>query len=110
REQAGSGHQRPLEIMVPSIGLFFRVTGQLPPYSRDPHMQFGIFFELSVLRPFSPEAERRVFEDALEQIRVADSLGFATAWAVEHHFLEEYSHCSSPELFLTAAARETRDI
>ncbi|HVR30927.1 MAG TPA: LLM class flavin-dependent oxidoreductase [Thermoanaerobaculia bacterium] len=73
-------------------------------------MQFGIFFELSVPRPFSPEAERRVYEDAIEQIRLADSLGFATAWAVEHHFLEEYSHCSAPELFLTAAARETRRI
>ena len=73
-------------------------------------MQFGIFFELSVPRPFSPEAERQVFEDALEQIRLADSLGFATAWAVEHHFLEEYSHCSAPELFLTAAARETKKI
>jgi alkanesulfonate monooxygenase SsuD/methylene tetrahydromethanopterin reductase-like flavin-dependent oxidoreductase (luciferase family) len=73
-------------------------------------VQFGIFFELSVPRPFSPEAERQVFEDALEQIRLADSLGFATAWAVEHHFLEEYSHCSAPELFLTAAARETKTI
>ena len=65
-------------------------------------MKFGIFFELSVPRPFSPQAERQVYENALEQIRLADRLGFSTAWAVEHHFLEEYSHCSAPELFLTA--------
>ena len=28
-------------------------------------------------------------------------------WAVEHHFLEEYSHSSAPELFLTACAMQT---
>ncbi len=73
-------------------------------------MKFGIFFELSVPRPFSAEREREVFENALEQARLADELGFATAWAVEHHFLEEYSHCSAPEIFLTAVAVQTRQI
>ncbi len=73
-------------------------------------MKFGVFFELSVPRPFSPEGERTVIENALEQVRVADELGFETVWAVEHHFLEEYSHCSAPELFLTAAAMQTQRI
>ena len=73
-------------------------------------MKFGIFFELSVPRPFSPQAEKQVYENALQQIRLADSLGFSTAWAVEHHFLEEYSHCSAPEIFLTAAAMQTERI
>lgn len=73
-------------------------------------MKFGIFFELSVPRPFVADGERRVFERALEQARLADELGFDTVWAVEHHFLEEYSHCSAPEIFLTAAAMQTRHI
>ena len=73
-------------------------------------MKFGIFFELSVPRPFGPDGERRTFEHALEQARVADALGFDTVWAVEHHFLEEYSHCSAPEIFLTAVAAQTRRI
>ncbi|MFQ5666686.1 MAG: LLM class flavin-dependent oxidoreductase [Candidatus Binatia bacterium] len=73
-------------------------------------MKFGIFFELSVPRPFVRGAERQVFENALEQVRLADGLGFQTVWAVEHHFLEEYSHCSAPELFLTAAAIQTKRI
>ena len=73
-------------------------------------MKFGIFFELSVPRPFLPSNERLVYENALEQVRLADELGFSTAWAVEHHFLEEYSHCSAPELFLTACAMQTRNI
>ncbi len=75
-----------------------------------PRVKFGLFFELSVPRPFSAERERQVFENALEQARLADELGFACAWAVEHHFLEEYSHCSAPELFLTAVAMQTRRI
>ena len=48
------------------------------------------------------ETERQVYMNALEQVRLADELGFDSVWAVEHHFLEEYSHCSAPELFLTA--------
>ncbi len=73
-------------------------------------MKFGIFFELSVPRPFTPTNEALVYGNALEQIRLADELGFDTVWAVEHHFLEEYSHCSAPELFLTAAAMQTTNI
>jgi alkanesulfonate monooxygenase SsuD/methylene tetrahydromethanopterin reductase-like flavin-dependent oxidoreductase (luciferase family) len=73
-------------------------------------MRFGVFFELSVPRPFSPERERQGVLHALEQARLADELGFDTVWAVEHHFLEEYSHCSAPELLLTAVAMQTRRI
>src|SRR5512143_2798820 len=73
-------------------------------------MRFGIFYELSVPRPFAPGVERTVYENALEQVRLADALGFDTVWAVEHHFLEEYSHCSAPELFLTACAMQTKQI
>ena len=73
-------------------------------------MKFGIFFELSVPRPLTREAEQTVYRNALEQARLADELGFDTVWAVEHHFLEEYSHCSAPELFLTAVAMQTSRI
>ena len=31
-------------------------------------------------------------------------------WEVEHHFLEEYSHSSAPEVFLAAASQRTRRI
>jgi alkanesulfonate monooxygenase SsuD/methylene tetrahydromethanopterin reductase-like flavin-dependent oxidoreductase (luciferase family) len=73
-------------------------------------MKFGIFYELSVPRPLTREHERQVYMNALEQVRLADELGFDTVWAVEHHFLEEYSHCSAPELFLTACAMQTTNI
>jgi alkanesulfonate monooxygenase SsuD/methylene tetrahydromethanopterin reductase-like flavin-dependent oxidoreductase (luciferase family) len=73
-------------------------------------MKFGIFFELSVPRPFTREQESQSFFNALEQARLADELGFDHIWIVEHHFLEEYSHSSAPELFLAAAAMQTERI
>jgi alkanesulfonate monooxygenase SsuD/methylene tetrahydromethanopterin reductase-like flavin-dependent oxidoreductase (luciferase family) len=73
-------------------------------------MKFGLFYEISVPRPWTREAERSVYLNALEQVRLADELGFDQVWAVEHHFLEEYSHCPAPELFLTACAMITKKI
>jgi alkanesulfonate monooxygenase SsuD/methylene tetrahydromethanopterin reductase-like flavin-dependent oxidoreductase (luciferase family) len=73
-------------------------------------MQFGLFYEHQVPRPWSPEAERRVLLDALEQVALADTLGLEYVWEVEHHFLEEYSHSSAPEVFLAAASQRTTRI
>ena len=46
-------------------------------------MKFGIFYELSVPRPWTRESERTVYENALEQVRLADELGFDQVWCVE---------------------------
>jgi alkanesulfonate monooxygenase SsuD/methylene tetrahydromethanopterin reductase-like flavin-dependent oxidoreductase (luciferase family) len=73
-------------------------------------MKFGLFYEISVPRPWNRETERTVYMNCLEQVKLADELGFEQVWAVEHHFLEEYSHCSAPELFLTACAMTTKNI
>jgi alkanesulfonate monooxygenase SsuD/methylene tetrahydromethanopterin reductase-like flavin-dependent oxidoreductase (luciferase family) len=78
--------------------------------AKEEPMKFGLFYELSVPRPWTRESERTVYQNALEQVRLADELGFDQVWAVEHHFLEEYSHCPAPELFLTACAMITRKI
>jgi luciferase family oxidoreductase group 1 len=43
-------------------------------------------------------------------MELADRLGYDYAWMVEHHFLEEYSHCSAPEVFLGAASQRTKRI
>jgi alkanesulfonate monooxygenase SsuD/methylene tetrahydromethanopterin reductase-like flavin-dependent oxidoreductase (luciferase family) len=73
-------------------------------------MKFGIFYELQLPRPWGPDDERRLVQDALAQVELADRLGLDYAWAVEHHFLEEYSHCSASEVFLAAAAARTKNI
>ena len=51
-----------------------------------------------------------MLKNAVAQIELADRLGYDYAWAVEHHFLEEYSHCSAPEVFLGAASQRTSQI
>ena len=73
-------------------------------------MRFGIFYEHQLPRPWEPGAEHRLLKDALEQIELADRLGFDYLWEVEHHFLEEYSHSSAPEVFLAAASQRTSRI
>ncbi|GLY83913.1 hypothetical protein Airi02_018420 [Actinoallomurus iriomotensis] len=73
-------------------------------------IRFSIFYEHQLPRPWSDEAEERLYRDALEQVEIADRVGFDHVWAVEHHFLEEYSHSSAPEVFLAAASQRTRRI
>ena len=73
-------------------------------------MKFGIFYELQLPRPWQAGDEHRLYQNALQQIELADRLGYDHAWQVEHHFLEEYSHSPSPETFLAAASRRTRNI
>jgi alkanesulfonate monooxygenase SsuD/methylene tetrahydromethanopterin reductase-like flavin-dependent oxidoreductase (luciferase family) len=73
-------------------------------------MRFGVFYELQLPKPWQDGDERRLFHEALDQVALADRLGFDYAWEVEHHFLDEYSHSSAPEVFLAAAAARTKRI
>lgn len=73
-------------------------------------MRFGVFYELQLPKPWTEGAEAKLVHEAIEQVQVADRLGIDYAWAVEHHFLEEYSHCSASEVFLTALAAKTEQI
>src|SRR5262245_17841144 len=77
---------------------------------KEPDMKFGIFYELQLPRPWEPESEFRLYQNALDQVELADRLGYDFAWEVEHHFLEEYSHSPAPEVFLAAASQRTRQI
>jgi alkanesulfonate monooxygenase SsuD/methylene tetrahydromethanopterin reductase-like flavin-dependent oxidoreductase (luciferase family) len=73
-------------------------------------VQFGVFYEHQLPKPWSDDDEYQLLRDALEQVELADRLGFHYAWEVEHHFLDEYSHSSAPEVFLAAAAARTTRI
>src|SRR6202045_3016768 len=73
-------------------------------------MKFGIFYELQLPRPWVPDGELTLYQNALDQVELADGLGYDFAWEVEHHFLEEYSHSSAPEVFLAAASQRTKQI
>ncbi|MCU1359264.1 MAG: alkane 1-monooxygenase [Ilumatobacteraceae bacterium] len=73
-------------------------------------MKFGVFYEHQLPRPWHANSELEMYQNALDQIELADSLGIDYAWEVEHHFLEEYSHSSAPEVFLAAASQRTKNI
>ncbi|MGE0545209.1 MAG: LLM class flavin-dependent oxidoreductase [Dehalococcoidia bacterium] len=78
-------------------------------------MKFGLFFELQLPKPYdkdtwNPEDEHRIYKETLEQIELADKLGFDYVFEVEHHHLEEYAHSSAPEIVLAGASQRTKNI
>src|ERR687890_86783 len=73
-------------------------------------MRFGIFYEHQLPRPWHEGAGEKLLTDALDQVELADKVGFDYVWEVEHHFLEEYSHSSAPEVFLGAVSQRTKRI
>ena len=64
-------------------------------------VKFSLLLEIQIDSP-TPALERQAFLDCVEQAVLADELGYDTVWAVEHHGLLEYSHCSAPEVLLGA--------
>jgi alkanesulfonate monooxygenase SsuD/methylene tetrahydromethanopterin reductase-like flavin-dependent oxidoreductase (luciferase family) len=72
-------------------------------------MKFSLFYEMQIADP-TRESEARMFRDCLEQAVLADEIGYHAIWEVEHHGLYEYSHSSSPEIFLSFVAAKTRRV
>jgi alkanesulfonate monooxygenase SsuD/methylene tetrahydromethanopterin reductase-like flavin-dependent oxidoreductase (luciferase family) len=71
-------------------------------------MKFSIIYEAQVVDP-SPESEARCFNEIVEQVMLAEKMGFDNVWAVEHTALTQYAHMSAPETFLAyIAGRTTR--
>jgi alkanesulfonate monooxygenase SsuD/methylene tetrahydromethanopterin reductase-like flavin-dependent oxidoreductase (luciferase family) len=73
-------------------------------------MKFAMFYEIPVPKPWSVEKEHQAYKDTIEQVRLGDQLGFHSFWTVEHHFLDEYSHCSNPEVLYGNIAAVTENI
>lgn len=70
-------------------------------------MEFALLFELQT---DDPSREHDVWREGLAQAALADEVGFDAVWAVEHHFLVRYAHCSAPETFLAAASQRTERV
>jgi alkanesulfonate monooxygenase SsuD/methylene tetrahydromethanopterin reductase-like flavin-dependent oxidoreductase (luciferase family) len=73
-------------------------------------MKFGGIHLMQLPRPWTGQSERTLLNDALDIVELSDKSGFDYVWATEHHFLEEYSHASAPELFLAAASQRTKNL
>jgi alkanesulfonate monooxygenase SsuD/methylene tetrahydromethanopterin reductase-like flavin-dependent oxidoreductase (luciferase family) len=75
-------------------------------------MKFGLLYELAL--PIDVEASGRteyeIYWEAIEQVKLAEQMGFEYAWFVEHHFLEDLSRSSAPEVMLAAIAQHTSKI
>jgi alkanesulfonate monooxygenase SsuD/methylene tetrahydromethanopterin reductase-like flavin-dependent oxidoreductase (luciferase family) len=69
-------------------------------------MKFGAMFLLA-----KPEgrSDAQVYAEALEQIELADRLGFDSVWLAEHHFVD-YGICPSTLSLAAAAAQRTSRI
>ncbi len=73
-------------------------------------MKFALFYELPVPRPWTERSELDAYHQTIEQAVLGDQVGFDSFWTVEHHFLEEFSHCSNPEVLYGAIAAKTERI
>jgi alkanesulfonate monooxygenase SsuD/methylene tetrahydromethanopterin reductase-like flavin-dependent oxidoreductase (luciferase family) len=73
-------------------------------------VKIDLLMELERPRPWDGRTDHDTYREALEQAVLADRMGFGAVWAVEHHFLEEFSHSSAPEVFLAAVAARTSRI
>ena len=70
-------------------------------------MKFALFYEIPVPRPWSRDSEYRAYKDVVEQAVLGEQAGFHSFWTVEHHFLQEFSHCSNPEVLYGHVAAKT---
>ncbi len=73
-------------------------------------MRFGLFYEIPVARPWSRTSEQEAYKNVIEQAVFGEKMGWHAFWTVEHHFLEEFSHCSNPEILYGAIAAQTERI
>jgi alkanesulfonate monooxygenase SsuD/methylene tetrahydromethanopterin reductase-like flavin-dependent oxidoreductase (luciferase family) len=73
-------------------------------------MKFALFYEIPVPRPWDADSEMTAYQNTLEQAIAGDRFGWHAFWTVEHHFLQEYSHCSNPEVLYGAIASRTERI
>lgn len=70
-------------------------------------MDFGIFILMQQRHRSTPSGE--IVRQAVEQVRLADELGFGGAWFAEHHF-NNYGLCPSPLMMIAHCAAVTRQI
>jgi len=72
-------------------------------------VKFSLFYEMQMSQP-TRAREQECFRNCVEQVRLADELGYWGVWEVEHHGLYEYSHSSAPEIFLSYVAALTENL
>jgi len=72
-------------------------------------MKFGIGYFSLQSPPFSPRAHKDLYAEMLDEISMADEMGFDSAWLTEHHFLKD-GYCPSSMVTAAAIAARTKKI
>ena len=73
-------------------------------------MDLGLQYEIQRSRPHYPNFMYEIYHQATEQVKLADRLGYHSVWTVEHHFLNEWSYSSAPEVWYGALSQVTSRI
>ncbi|MBN9624554.1 MAG: LLM class flavin-dependent oxidoreductase, partial [Actinobacteria bacterium] len=76
-------------------------------------MELDLLYEIDAPKPWpdgQAATEREAFMECIEQVKLADKVGFRTVWCVEHHFREQRSHMSAPEVVIGALSQVTENI
>jgi alkanesulfonate monooxygenase SsuD/methylene tetrahydromethanopterin reductase-like flavin-dependent oxidoreductase (luciferase family) len=73
-------------------------------------MEFGLLYEWQIEPGIDRSTEAKHLTDIVDQVRLAEEVGFRSVWSVEHHFLEGFSHASAPEVLLSFIAAATEHI
>jgi hypothetical protein len=65
-------------------------------------MKFGLFYEHQLPQPRAVDSDLRLYQQALDQVELADRLGIDYIGEVEHHFLEESFGRKAPSAIVSA--------
>ena len=72
-------------------------------------MKYGIGYYSLQSPAHSPRKHVELYKEMLEEISVADDMGFDSAWLTEHHFLSD-GYCPSVMVTAGAIAARTKNI
>jgi len=72
-------------------------------------MKFGVGYYSLQSPPHNPRPHKELYHEMLEEISLADQMGFDSAWLTEHHFLED-GYCPSSLVAAAAIAARTKKV
>ena len=73
-------------------------------------MQIGMFYQIQVPKPWTPTSDFDRYWEMIDQIVLAEELGFRSVWLADHQFRTEWSHSSAPDVTLGAISQRTSQI
>ena len=73
-------------------------------------MQIGMFYQIQVPKPWTPTSDFDRYWEMMDQVVLAEELGFRSVWLADHQFRTEWSHSSAPDVTLGAISQRTSQI